>query len=111
MNGSPPCFTQSHAANPNCPGEAAQPPRGNHAGAVYPRGGPVGPQAGGGSVRADGGNGGVGLQYLSRPTVALPQCPGEKVEYHMAVAGGGGRGSRDGAADPRCSRRSRSLML
>jgi hypothetical protein len=29
-----------------------------HAGAVHPRGGPVGPEAGGGSVRAAGGNGG-----------------------------------------------------
>ena len=28
MNGSPPCFPQSHAANPNCPGEAVRPPTG-----------------------------------------------------------------------------------
>ncbi len=26
MNGSPPCFTQSHAANPNCPERPSDPP-------------------------------------------------------------------------------------
>ena len=63
MNGSPPRFPQSHAANPDCPGEAVRPPTGGraayHAGAVHPRGGPVGPEAGGGSVRAAGGKRGA----------------------------------------------------
>ena len=50
MNGSQPCFSQSHAANPNCPEMPFNPPGpgGKGAGAVYPRGGPVGLQAGGG---------------------------------------------------------------
>jgi hypothetical protein len=70
MNGSPPCFPQSHAANPNCPGEAVRSLTGvravYHAGAVYSRGGPVGPEAGGGSARADGGNGGRRLAVPRR---------------------------------------------
>ena len=73
MNGSPPCFPQSHAANPNCPGETVRPPTGvkaaYHAGAVHPRGGPVGPKAGGGSARAVGGNGGRRLAVPQRPAL------------------------------------------
>jgi hypothetical protein len=40
-----------------------------HAGAVHPRGGPVGPEAGGGSARAVGGNGGRRLAVPRRPVL------------------------------------------
>ena len=71
MNGSPPCFPQSHAANPNCPGEAVRSPTGvkaaYHAGAVHPSGGPVGPEAGGDRPGRMGETGGVGSRYPDAP--------------------------------------------